>query len=123
MSEPTPEGIYEGSCHCCAVTYSIKMSPPFPAHPVNSCDCSICTTHGYLFVYVNRHDLIYKSGEDQLKTYQFGPKMAFHKFCGTCGSSVISDPGAYFEKGYIVEDILAINVGILLERASHVQVN
>ncbi|SLM39920.1 Mss4-like [Lasallia pustulata] len=79
---------YEAKCHCGAVTYTVKI-PSLAHHPVTLCNCSICSTNGYLLVYPDRKDIDFHSGYDQLKSYSFGRQTADHKFCPTCGSSLL----------------------------------
>ncbi|USP81211.1 hypothetical protein yc1106_08485 [Curvularia clavata] len=100
---------YAASCHCGIVQYSVILSPPLPQWKVVSCNCSICTRHGYLLVYPNRSQLHIKSGEDMLREYSFGPKRNLHKFCGKCGSAVFFDPRMR-EFGETELDLLGMNV-------------
>lgn len=86
--EKKPELVsYDAKCHCGATTYTVSI-PSLEHHEVALCNCSICTTNGYLLVYPDRQDVVFHSGEDQLKTYSFGRHMVDHEFCPTCGSSV-----------------------------------
>jgi len=81
---------YNANCHCGAVTYAVHV-PSLSAHKVSSCNCSICSANGYLLVYPERHDVVFYSGYDHLSTYEFRKKMVSHKFCSTCGSSIMID--------------------------------
>jgi hypothetical protein len=100
---------YAASCHCGAVQYDVLLSPPLPQWKVVSCNCSICSRHGYLLVYPQRSQLHVKRGVETLKTYSFGPKHLLHKFCGSCGSSVFFDPRME-EFGEAPPDLLGVNV-------------
>lgn len=53
------------------------------------CNCSICTKNGYYLVYPLAKDVVFHQGEDHLKSYRFGNQKAEHRFCPTCGSSVL----------------------------------
>jgi hypothetical protein len=97
---------YKANCHCGAVTYTVYI-PSLTDHEVMSCNCSICSLNGYLFVYPLRHEVIFHSGYDHLSTYAFGTKMVSHKFCPTCGSSVMIDCNGYGHAGL---DKLSMNV-------------
>jgi hypothetical protein len=97
---------YPANCHCGAVRYTIFI-PSLEEHLVNMCNCSICTHNGYLLVYPQRPEVIFHSGYDHLRSYFFGSKTRTHKFCPTCGSSILIDPNRINEPG---RDILAINV-------------
>jgi|SRR5882762_3328075 len=81
---------YPANCHCGAVTFTVQI-PTLTDHIINSCSCSICTYNGYLCVYPERKDVIFHTGYDHLRSYFFGDKHGAHKFCPTCGSSVLID--------------------------------
>jgi len=98
-SELTP---YNANCHCGAVTYTVLV-PSLADHKVTSCNCSICSRNGYLSVYPKRTDVIFHTGYDRLSTYSFGSKTVVHRFCPTCGSSILVD-------GAEGSDQLAMNV-------------
>jgi hypothetical protein len=100
---------YAASCHCGTVQYDVLLSPPLPEWKVVSCNCSICSRHGYLLVYPQKSQLHMKSGEEALKDYSFGTKRLLHKFCGSCGSSVFFDPRMK-EFGEAPPDLLGVNV-------------
>jgi hypothetical protein len=100
---------YAASCHCGAVQYDVLLSPPLQQWKVVSCNCSICSRHGYLLVYPQRSQVNMRSGEEALKNHSFGPKRLLHKFCGRCGSSVFFDP-RMAEFGEAPPDLLGVNV-------------
>jgi len=81
---------YPANCHCGTVRYTVLI-PSLADHKVNSCNCSICTRNGYLLVYPEREKVIFYTGYDHLHSYFFGSKRKSHKFCLTCGSSVLID--------------------------------
>jgi hypothetical protein len=115
---PAQTGEFEtlnGNCHCGAVRFAIKISPPLKGYPVVSCNCSICLRNGYLLVYPYREDVTFTQGEDALKTYSFGQRRNLHKFCTGCGSSVMFDPRIELE-GF---DILGFNVCETTIRSMH----
>ena len=94
--------VYEGCCHCGAVTYTLKTKPLNQAE-VTFCNCSICGRvcvpflvaviailrfqNGDLWIYTNK-DSVALHGEENIKSYLFGPKTQSHDFCGVCGVSV-----------------------------------
>jgi len=102
---------HEASCHCGAVQFTVTLKWPFPKYPVNKCSCTICTQNGYLFVYPCRRDIVFTKGYDNLGSHVFNTKTKPHKFCKTCGSSILAD----FERikqGETTDparDILAVN--------------
>lgn len=92
---------YKGNCHCGAIKYTMQIVPPLSSQEVVSCNCSICTKNGYMMVYPKRDNVVFHSGYDDLVSYAFGDAYN-HKFCPTCGSSVMAEPSD--------GDICAINV-------------
>ncbi|GME49828.1 hypothetical protein GTA08_BOTSDO07574 [Neofusicoccum parvum] len=84
------------------------MSPPLHKYPANSCNCSICTRNGYTVVYTQKKDFKLESAADALGAYTFGLERSWHKFCKTCGGSVLIEviPG----KG---PDFIGVNVRML----------
>lgn len=102
MSTSTPELLdYRANCHCGAITLTVRI-PSLCNQEIVSCSCSICTRNGYLFVFPKREDVVFRSGSDLLVSYFFGKKAGAHKFCPTCGSSVLCDFAGY--------DMLGVNV-------------
>jgi hypothetical protein len=99
---------YPGNCHCGTVTFTVR-TPSLSDNKIDSCDCSICSRNGYLHIYPKRTDVDFHTGYDHMVSYFFGDKQGAHKFCPTCGSSVLVD-----FKG---EDVLALNVSTDDERA------
>jgi len=100
---------YNANCHCGAVTYTVHI-PSLTEHRVKACTCSICHANGYLFVYPERQEVTFHSGHDHLRKYQFGTKMVSHKFCPTCGSSLLIDLNGRAPFGV---DPLSVNVRML----------
>lgn len=93
----TPKIWLPGSCHCGAVKFEVLHESLYPiqgkADPVDvtSCNCSICLKNGYLFIYPKRQEVKWLSGWETMKNYRFLTKTKDHKFCDTCGSSVVLD--------------------------------
>jgi hypothetical protein len=106
--DPSDSEKYKATCHCGLIRFTVTLSPPLPRHPIGACNCSICLKNGYLLVYSLRDRVVFSTGEDNLKTHTFGNKRNLHKFCGTCGSSVLFDP-RLAELGD-APDLLGINV-------------
>ena len=73
---------YQGSCHCGAVTFSVRSSDPLQ---VDRCNCSVCCKSGYLHLIVPAAQFTLLAGEDALNTYRFNTGIAAHYFCQTCG--------------------------------------
>lgn len=74
--------IYQGSCHCQAVTFEVEA--PENIEPIN-CNCSICSKSGFLHLIVPLSKFTLLSGEQAISTYTFGTGVAKHTFCSVCG--------------------------------------
>lgn len=74
--------IYEGSCHCGAVTFEVEAPESVE---VENCNCSICAMTGFLHLIVPARHFRLLSGEESLTTYTFNTGVAKHKFCKICG--------------------------------------
>ncbi|KAJ7055005.1 Mss4-like protein [Mycena amicta] len=89
MADSAPPTVeYKGNCHCGAFIYTFK-APEIKS--ASTCDCSICSRNAYLWVRPEEGSFkVVKGDEDTtLATYQFGRKTVIHKFCPTCGTSVM----------------------------------
>ncbi|KAJ6515277.1 glutathione-dependent formaldehyde-activating enzyme [Mycena sanguinolenta] len=91
---------YHGSCHCGAFQFTLAVPP---IEEALMCNCSICSKNGYLWTFPRRSQFAVVKGDEEttLKSYLFGKRGMAHKFCPTCGTSVMevrmpgcSDEGA-----------------------------
>ncbi len=81
--------MHHGSCHCRAVTFTVKGELP----PPNACHCTICrkqSGHVFASTEVRKADLSVV-GADQVTWHQSSPKVR-RGFCRHCGSSLFFDP-------------------------------
>jgi hypothetical protein len=62
------------------------------------------------------HSLYVSTGYDNLGVHTFNTKKALHKFCKTCGSSILADFDRvnHGDTEDPARDILAVNVSLLL---------
>ncbi|MBQ1784592.1 MAG: GFA family protein [Gammaproteobacteria bacterium] len=74
--------IYQGGCHCGAVTFEVEADDDVE---VEACNCSICSMTGFQHLIVPQRNFRLLSGEDQLITYSFNTGVAKHPFCRICG--------------------------------------
>lgn len=74
--------IYQGGCHCGAVTFEVEADDDVE---IEECNCSICSMTGFQHLIVPRRNFRLLSGEDQLITYTFNTGVAKHPFCRICG--------------------------------------
>jgi hypothetical protein len=88
----------EGSCHCGAVSFSVRSPHPYP---FNVCYCSICRKTGgggYAINLSGEYDTLRVSGQRHIKEYRAktrDPETGSEKaspgrrsFCGQCGSAL-----------------------------------
>jgi len=74
--------IYQGSCHCKAVTFEVEAPEEIEA---DDCNCSICTKSGFVHLIVPLSKFTLLSGQGSLFTYTFNTGVAQHTFCRVCG--------------------------------------
>ncbi|KAH8821937.1 Mss4-like protein [Xylogone sp. PMI_703] len=78
---------YAGSCHCGAVRYTL-MNKPITDEKIISCNCSMCSRNGDLWIYPNK-SAVTLHGADSLTGYAFLSKDSLRSFCKICGVSVL----------------------------------
>jgi hypothetical protein len=76
--------LYQGSCHCGAVTYQVDAD----ISSALSCNCSICSRKGYLLAFVPGANLTMLKTEVPLSSYTFNTHKIKHQFCPVCGCSL-----------------------------------
>jgi hypothetical protein len=74
--------VYQGSCHCGAVRFTVEAPANLEAE---RCNCSICSKAGFLHLIVPAANFKLLCGGDALVTYTFNTGVARHTFCGNCG--------------------------------------
>ena len=74
--------IYQGSCHCRAITFECEAPALIEAE---SCNCSICSKSGFLHLILPPDRFTLLSGADAIVTYTFNTGVAKHSFCKHCG--------------------------------------
>ncbi|KAF8206793.1 Mss4-like protein [Mycena galopus ATCC 62051] len=78
---------YHGNCHCGAFKFTFKAPEITQA---KTCDCAICSKNGYIWGQPDGDSFtVVKGDEDALVSYEFGKRALAHKFCATCGTSVM----------------------------------
>ena len=65
--EGKPSKTYNGGCHCGAVKYAVTISPPLddPTQVVTTCNCSICATNGYMFIFAPNSSIEFSRGGEK----------------------------------------------------------
>ncbi|MDY2563988.1 GFA family protein [Pseudomonas syringae] len=79
----TSDGMLQGTCHCGAVRFQVRLTDGFKT--VRRCNCSYCRMRGAIAVSAALEDIEITSGEAMLKLYQFNTLQAKHYFCSQCG--------------------------------------
>ncbi len=72
----------QGSCHCGAVKFVVQAEPRIV---VQKCNCSICSSCGFIHYIVPASRFQLKSGAEVLTEYHFNTGLAKHLFCSICG--------------------------------------
>lgn len=103
-------GEYQLHCHCGAIRYTMKLSPPLYASETTlaaperyeavECDCSQCERHGIWAAHPFIKDVHFaegvsgeqwERGSELRKEYRCGGKVNPHYFCPECGSVLATD--------------------------------
>ncbi|KAJ7359130.1 Mss4-like protein [Mycena albidolilacea] len=75
---------YLGNCHCGSFKFIVKLSN---LDSVASCNCSLCYRNAYLWAHPASKDDFVVVQAGSLKEYRHGTNN--HKFCPTCGTSIL----------------------------------
>ncbi|KAF8190407.1 Mss4-like protein [Mycena galopus ATCC 62051] len=94
---------YPGSCHCGAFKFTVGL--PDLNH-ISSCNCRLCYRNAYLWANPASKEDFAVVQESSLKEYRHGTNT--HKFCPTCGTSILC---CNAEDG----EIISVNVRALAE--------
>ena len=73
--------VYQGSCHCGQIAYSVEGEPK----QVLDCNCSHCRRKGYLLWFQPREKLTLNTPASAMTAYTFNKHVIQHQFCPTCG--------------------------------------
>lgn len=77
------DNVFNASCHCGAVKFSVKLTDGF--NTIRRCSCSLCSKRGAVAVSAQLGDIRFISGEEKLTEYRFNTQTAKHFFCSVCG--------------------------------------
>ncbi|KAI5249050.1 hypothetical protein E4T42_05451 [Aureobasidium subglaciale] len=86
-SVPEGQKLYTGSCHCQAIKYTAVSEE---IDEVRTCNCSFCSRNADMWIYPPIASVDLLGTEEKLTDYLFGPKRAYHGFCGACGVDVVN---------------------------------
>jgi len=73
--------MYTGGCHCGEVRYEVTTD----LADVMSCNCSICTKLGALWMFTTPDQFALRTGEECLTEYRFNTRSVQHLSCTACG--------------------------------------
>jgi hypothetical protein len=73
---------HAGGCHCGRVKFAVQAPADIEAI---ECNCSICSTSGFLHLIVPKSRFVLIQGQEALTTYTFNTGVAKHLFCKVCG--------------------------------------
>jgi hypothetical protein len=73
---------YHGSCHCGNVKFSVKATKKLT---ITLCNCKICYMSGHQELMIPESNFELHCGQEFLKPYRFGNRIADHTFCAVCG--------------------------------------
>ncbi|KAI5114790.1 hypothetical protein M0805_002083 [Coniferiporia weirii] len=80
---------HTGGCHCRAFTYELEH-PSLTARPPSSCNCSICSMKGEMFIYTPAARFRFTRGSfEEASHYSWGKHIVIRHFCPTCGSALL----------------------------------
>ncbi|KAK0666097.1 Mss4-like protein [Cercophora samala] len=93
---PSDKGkLYHLTCHCGAVTASLKVDHPFDSKEytgtIAECNCSHCIRGGYIWSYPTATQLSL-SGAQNLTWYTFNNKIIRKGTCKHCGVLLLAEP-------------------------------
>jgi len=87
--------MFNGSCHCGAITLELSTGKPPAELPVRVCGCSFCLRHRPRYTSdPSGHLTVRVADEAALGRYRFGLRLADFLICRTCGVFVAAyEPG------------------------------
>jgi hypothetical protein len=74
---------WRGSCHC----GRIRFEADGELTGLSVCNCSICQRTGYVHWTIPPERFRLVSGVEDVVVYEFGTRVAKHRFCRVCGIS------------------------------------
>lgn len=104
--------LYNGSCHCGRVTFTVEAPEKIEAE---RCNCSVCSKSGFLHLIVPLSRFTLLTGADALTTYTFNTGVAKHTFCKVCGVKPFYTPRSN-------PDGIDINLNCLDTRPKHIDI-
>lgn len=92
--------LFEGSCHCGAIGFTLRASQPPELWVVRACQCSFCRGHGARTTSDSNGSVTFEIADaSKLQRYRFGLRSADFLICNACGvyvASVLTSPRGQF---------------------------
>ena len=86
--------MFDGSCHCGAITVRLETTKPASELPVRACGCAFCRRHRPRYTSDPAGHVVIRADEAALARYRFGLRLADFLICRTCGVFVAAlEPG------------------------------
>ncbi|KAM0723546.1 hypothetical protein Q7P37_000533 [Cladosporium fusiforme] len=90
---------YALSCHCAAIQYTMRISPPLLAseaagkevYTAIECECTHCETKGQISCHPKMENVVFTQGLAHRNTYLTASRNNPHWFCALCGSTLGTD--------------------------------
>ena len=105
--------VYEGRCHCGAVSARFETEVAAEAIDVRADQCSFCRRNGAKTVSDPAGKLRLRFRESDVERYRFGTRSADFIICRTCGSFI-----AATIDGYGVLNVVGAGISALAERSA-----
>jgi hypothetical protein len=80
--------IYDGSCHCGALTVRFSSDKPLDKMRVGRCACSFCRRHGARTLGDPLGSVEFRAASGGLSRYRFGLGITDYLLCAKCGTYV-----------------------------------
>ena len=97
--------IYDGSCHCGALTVRFSSDKPIDKLRIGRCACSFCRRHGARTLGDPDGSVEFRSAPSGLARYRFGLGITDYLLCAKCGIYV----GATMDEGGGLIGIVNVN--------------
>lgn len=110
------EELYEGSCHCGAVRFSIRTDLSEPSR-LFDCNCSRCRRLAAIMGSVPATAFTLHEGESALTPYRFNHHAIEHLFCRHCGVQPFSR-GTNGEVEMVVFNLGCLENGPAIDRTA-----
>ena len=96
----TSPDVYKGSCHCGAISFTLRASQPPDRWIVRACQCTFCRSHGARTTTDPSGSVTFQIADaSKLQRYRFGLRSADFLICRDCGvyvAAVLTSPQGQF---------------------------